>query len=48
MIETAASNEEQLAEYCRCKGLYAEQVHHSQVVMALAASYPINAYGRNA
>lgn len=26
VIETASLNEEELAEYCRCKGLYVEQV----------------------
>ena len=26
VIETAVLNEEELAEYCRCKGLYAEQI----------------------
>ena len=28
MIETAALNETELAEYCRSKGLYVEQIEH--------------------
>ncbi len=38
VIETAALNEEQLAEYCRRKGLYAEQVQRWREAAVAGAS----------
>ena len=37
VIETAALNEEELAEYCRSKGLYVEQIENWRAAAAAGA-----------